>query len=127
MAEKREVYTTPHVRISYPVFDCDLQSEREMSAFYASLFNVLKGYAEEITSRRDGGSRTFTADYVLRENEGEITVACRIAVRRRGRTVAAKSIAHVWSNGVLVQPGRSRRKRTGLHANLRRLLTRTAK
>lgn len=125
MTEKREVRITPHMRIAYPMFEDESASDHvlEMNAFYTVLTDALAVYAEEIAEDRAGGIRILTADYKTRAENNRIAVEYRLAVRRRGKTEAAKTLLHIWENGVLVPPQKRRSHCSKLRRMIRQLLT----
>lgn len=102
MEEKRisESFACGH--IVYPLFlpDSDPAAAR-MSAFYRTLRDAVVQYAESL--RTAGVSYQYTADYTsVCVPSGEIRITVTLRLRRRGRTVAQRLLAHSWKDGILV-------------------------
>ncbi len=125
MTERRETRLTPNMRISYPVFEDEAMPAhaQEMNAFYQAFFDAVSAYAEEITASREGGIRILHADYKIREHDGITAVEYRIAVRKRGKTESAKTLTHVWRDGVLSLPQRRKGIFSRTYSKIRGRLT----
>lgn len=112
MTEKRITETFAHGRVSYPRFEADAENKTAatMNGFYRALRDAAAAYMEEIAHSPDGTSRTYTADYVLLEDENTVTVEYTLRLRRRGRIEAQKILVHTWKNGYLLPPGKKKHR-----------------
>ena len=121
MIEKRITETFARGRIAYPQFEAaemDNTGKKHrrktlpheaMNQFYQSLRDAAVTYIEELAHASDGVSRTYTAEYSLRQEGDIITVEYVLRLRRRGRLEAQKNLLHQWRDGYLIPP---RKKRT---------------
>jgi len=83
-----------------------------MNRFYRSLRDAAVQYAEELYRMPRSGVLRYTADYTCLCEGDTVTVAYTFAVRHRGRTIAEKQLIHRWRGGVLLPPGKRKRKST---------------
>jgi hypothetical protein len=112
MTEKRITETFAHGRISYPRLEADAENKTAatMNGFYLALRDAAAAYMEEIAHSPDGTSRTYTADYILRQDENTVTVEYTLRLRRRGRIEAQKTLVHTWKNGYLLPPEKKKHR-----------------